>query len=43
MYTVYIPKYRGERPDFNIIRVISKYMQFTNYNCKILASYPGRH
>lgn len=40
MYTVYIPKYRGERPDFNIIRVISKYMQFTNYNCKILAS-PG--
>lgn len=26
MYTIYIPKYRGDRPDYNIIRVISKYM-----------------
>ncbi len=40
MYTIYIPKYEGENPEFNITRVISKYMQFTKYNCKILAA-PG--
>lgn len=40
MYTIYIPKYRGDRPDYNIIRVISKYMSTTSYDCEILAA-PG--
>lgn len=40
MYTVYIPKYKGENPDFNIIKVIKIYMSSTNYDCGILLA-PG--
>ena len=40
MYVVYMPKYKGDIPDFNIIKVISKYMECTNYDCEILSA-PG--
>lgn len=40
MYTVYIAKYKGDIPDFNITRVISKYMSCTDYDCGIISS-PG--
>ena len=40
MYTVYIPKYKGENPDFNIIKVIKLYMRSTDYDCGILSA-PG--
>lgn len=40
MYTVYIPKYRGDIPDYNIIRVISRYMSSTDYECRIITA-PG--
>lgn len=40
MYTVYIAKYQGDIPDFNITRVISKYMSCTDYDCGIISS-PG--
>ena len=40
MYVVYMPKYKGDIPDFNIIKVISTYMNYTNYDCEILSA-PG--
>ena len=40
MYVVYMPKYKGDIPDFNIIKVISTYMDHTNYDCEILFA-PG--
>ena len=35
-----MPKYKGDIPDFNIIKVISTYMNHTNYDCEILSA-PG--
>lgn len=40
MYVVYMPKYQGDVPDYNIIRVISGYMGATAYDCEILCA-PG--
>lgn len=40
IYTIYIPKYKGDNPDYNITKVISDYMRSTEYPCKILAA-PG--
>lgn len=40
MYVAYIPKYRGDRADFNIIKVISIYMSHAEYDCEILST-PG--
>ncbi|MGN0643050.1 MAG: hypothetical protein ACI4JJ_07870 [Huintestinicola sp.] len=41
MYTVYIPKYQGEKPDFLITKVLSKYMDSTGYTNNIILSSPG--
>lgn len=40
MYVVYMPKYQGDVPDYNIIRVISGYMGAMAYDCEILCA-PG--
>ena len=40
MYTVYIPKYQGDKTNYNIIKVLNRYMAATDYNSTILCA-PG--
>ncbi len=41
MYTVYIPKYRGEIPEFLITKVIKEYMNSTGYKNNVILTAPG--
>lgn len=40
MYTLYLPKYKGDKTDFLVARVISKYMAATDYKYDLFSS-PG--
>lgn len=40
MYTLYIPKYEGDLPKFNIIRALSMYSSSVNYQFNIISA-PG--